>query len=139
MKDKDGGYWCLEKSEGHIHTESHCPNDFKSTSKHKFRSVKNSEDPDVPSGKCVIQSVFDDSYIRTSNEQLEAGIDPSPKWEAYHFEVTDVGHGKVSIYSVKRNKFLRVDGHHAKAKENTDCGDRCHFIIEEINSAGNLD
>ena len=132
MKDKNGGYWCLQETGGHIHTESHCPNDFKTTNKHQFHSIKNEDIGNVPSGKCAIKSGFDDSFIRTKNTQLEAGDDNSPDDNEYHFVVNDVGNGKVNIFSVEEEKYLKLDGHHAKAKESSDCGENCHFTIEEI-------
>ena len=136
MKTKDGDYWCLEKSGGHIHTESHCPKDFKSTNKHKFHSIKNGDDSNVPSDKCGIQSVFDDSFIRTKDNQMEAGTSKSPNGDVYHFKVNEVGNGKFTIVGVKMNKFVKQDGHHAKVVEDSDCGESCHFIIEEIDSEG---
>ena len=142
MKDKNGDYWCLEKSGGKIHAESHCPGDFIITKKHQFRSINNDDDANVPPGQCAIQSVFDDSFIEINGDKLEAGSDSSPNGDKYHFEINDVGGGKVSIFSVKKNKYLKKEGHHAKAKESSDCGETCHFTIEEIdqieNSAGEI-
>ena len=36
------------------------------------------------------------------------------------------------------NKYLKFDGHHAKALENSDCGDNCHFTINELDITGIL-
>ena len=132
MKDKKGGYWCLEKTGGHIHTESHCPDDFKTTNKHQFHSIENEDNANVPSGKCAIKSGFDDSFIRTKDTQLEAGDSNSPDDNEYHFVVNDVGNGKVNIFSVEEDKYLKLEGHHAKAKEGSDCGENCHFTIDEV-------
>ena len=134
MKDTNGGFWCLEKAGGHIHTESKfkCPEAFKQDNKHIFHSIGNEDNANVPLGICVIRSEFDDSFIRTKGTQLEAGDDNSPDHNRYHFVVTDVGNGKVSIFSVEADKFLRLEGHHAKANEVSDCGENCHFAIEQI-------
>ena len=36
------------------------------------------------------------------------------------------------MFSVAEQKFLKFDGHHAKAKADSDCGESCHFFIEDI-------
>ena len=132
MKDRNGGFWCLEKRGGHIHTESNCPKDFKDNDQHIFRSIKNKNDANVPIGMCAIRSQFDYSLICTTSKHLEAGKENSPIHDGYLFMVNDVGNGKFSIFSVEANKFLKQDGHHAKPMEYSDCGENCHFTIEEI-------
>ena len=136
MKDGNGNYWCLH-DDGHFHTEDHCPNDFKSQNRHKFRVVKNKDNNKVPSGKCAIQSAYDDSFLKMT-DKLEQGNDNDLDETDYQFVVKDVGSGEVSIFSVKENKYLKLDGHHAKAKENSDCGNACHFTVEEIDTLGIL-
>ena len=118
--------------DGHFHTEDHCSNDFKSQNRHKFRSVKNEDNDKVSSGKCAIQSVHDDSFLKMKN-QLENGEDDAIDETDYQFVVTDIGGGKVNILSVKENKYLKLNGHHAKANSNSDCGNPCHFTVEELN------
>ena len=117
--------------DGHFHTHDHCPNDFESQNRHKFRSVKNEDNDKVPSGNCAIQSDYDDSFLKMKG-QLENGDGNALEETDYHFVVNDIGGGKVNILSVKENKYLKLDGHHAKATANSDCGNPCHFTVEEL-------
>ncbi len=55
LMDSNGKYWCLS-DDGHLHTEDHCPNNFKSESRHIFHAMSGEDDDDIPYGKCAIQS-----------------------------------------------------------------------------------
>ena len=140
LKDDNGKYWCLN-TDGHFHTEDHCPADFKSQDRHKFRSLGNEDNDEVLPGKCAIQSAYDDSFLKImDNQQLEQGTrdEDDLEEEEYQFVVKDVGSGKINIFSVGENKYLKLDGHHAKAKESIDCGNACHFTIEQLDTPGTL-
>ena len=139
LKDNSGNYWCLN-DDGHLHTEDKCPNNFKTNNRHKFRLVKSEDNGNVPSGKCGIQSAFDDSFLMTKGGkgQLERGDSGSLENADYHFAVNDVGNGKVNIFSIGKNKYMKKEGHHAKSKENSDCGETCRFTFEDFAPPGML-
>ena len=124
-------------TDGHLHTEDHCPDDFKSENRHIFHAVTGEDDDDVRDGKCAIQSAHDDSFLRTKGNggQMEKGDNENPHESEYHFVVTYVSSAKVNIFSVGEDKYLKLDGHHAKAKAKENCGDACQFTIEEEVSA----
>jgi hypothetical protein len=121
---------------GHLHTEDHCPGDFKSQNRPKFRSVTNEDNGNVPSGKCAIQSAYDDSYLKIGGDKLERGDKDDLVEEDYKFVVNDVGNGKVNIFSVGKNKYVKLAGHDAKANSNSDCGNDCRFTIEGLSESG---
>ena len=139
LKDSQGRYWCLN-DEGHLRTEDHCRCHCTSKKRHIFRTVTGEDDDDVPLGICSIQSAYDDSFVKTTGKkgQLEPGDNISLDESNYHFIVTYVDTGKVNIFSVDKDKYLKMDGHQVKAKGNENCGDACQFTIEEEVSASIL-
>ena len=131
MKDKNGKYWCLNEPDNHIHIEPHCNDDFKRRNLHVFQSIKNEDSSDVPLGPCMI-TTSNGLFFKLKTDQLEAGRKITGAGDQYKFMVNHVGNQTVNIFSVVKQKFLKLDGHHAKAKEDSDCGKSCHFTIEEI-------
>ena len=133
LKDSSGGYWCLS-DDNHLHTTSHCPSDYLTTKKHEFALVTNTDNNDVPSGNCAIKFGYDNSFFKYT-DKVVGDSGSSLSQSAYHFVATSVGNGKVNILSVDKNKYLKLDGHHAKATESSDCGNDCQFTVEEIEVA----
>ena len=130
LKDNSGDYWCLS-DDNHFHTNSHCPSDYESTKKHEFVLVTNADNNEVPSGKCAIKFGYDNSFFKYQGK-VEGDSTFFNGDGRYLFVVTSVGNGKVNILSVSENKYLKVDGHHAKARESSDCGNDCQFTVEEV-------
>jgi hypothetical protein len=121
--------------DNHFHTNSHCESDIESTKKDQFVLVTNADNSDVPSGKCAIKFVYDNTFWKVT-DKVVGDSGSSLTQSAYHFVVTSIGNGKVNIVSATNNKYLNLDGHHAKATGTVvNCGDGCKFTVEEIVSA----
>ena len=131
MKDENGKYWCLNEPDNHIHIEPHCNDDFKRRNLHVFQSIKNEDNSNVPLGICRIKTSTG-LFLKLKKDQLEAGRKITSAGAQYQFIINLVGNQNVTIFSVAKQKFLKLDGHHAKAKDVSDCGKSCHFTIEEI-------
>ena len=132
MKDKNGKYWCLNEPDNHIHIEPHCNEDFKRRNHHVFQSIDHEDNSNVPKGQCRIKT-SNGLFLKLKKDQLEAVRKIVSAGDQYQFVVNYIENQTVSIFSVAKSKFLKLEGHHAKAKADSYCGEPCHFIIEEIN------
>ena len=123
-------YWCLS-DDNNLHVQSNCPTDFQTTNRHLFVVVTSADNTDVPTGQCAIKFFHDNTFFESDGGKVKSGSGSSLSSENYHFVVNNVGNGIVNIFSGRYNKYLKLDGHEAAATEDSDCGDDCHFTVEE--------
>ena len=130
LKDGSNEYWCLD-DDTHLHTESHCPSGFVSTGRHKFVLVTNNDDSSVPSDKCALKFAYDNTFWTYQGNKVVSNGSPSST-EKSLYTITHQGSGKVTIFDESESKFLKLDGHHAKANSATNCGADCLFFVEDL-------
>ena len=97
--------------------------------------MTNTDNTDVPSGKCAIKYSDNTFFKVEGNGEVKSGSVSSLSQNTYHFVVISIGNEQVNIFSDNKNKYLTLDGHHAKATGSYNCGDACKFTVEEIVSA----
>lgn len=140
LKDNDGHYLCLS-DDGHLHVnenEKYCPSNFQSSNRHKFDVVTNADDSVIPPKMCAIRSSYDNSYLQLDDKYLltdKADVANTLVGNAKYFFASDSGSGKVTIFNFQAEKYLVKDGYHIRATTNVDCGNDCHFILENLSSA----
>ena len=117
----------------------YCPSDFKSTGSHRFYVVSHADNSLIPPKKCAIRSGYDNSYLEVDYDHKEIRsrkIDGNSALEGNenYFVANDVGDGKVTIFNFLDERYVAKDGRHLVAKEIKDCGNHCHFILEDLRS-----
>lgn len=90
---------------------------------------------------CAIKFSDDNSYLtlkdHAKGEIRKTNEDNTPGSKDRYFLAADAGSGsgKITIFNVGNQKYLKKDGHHAHANADTNCGDECHFTIGDISTA----
>ena len=111
--------------------EGHCPSGFVATGRHKFVLVTNSDDSSVPSDKCALKFAYDNTFWTLQGDKVVTNGSPSST-EKSLYTITHQGDGKVTIFDHAESKYLKLHGHHAKAKSSTNCGADCLFFVEDL-------
>ena len=118
-----------------ITSESNCPSDFKATHSHVFFTLTSNDDNLIFEGKCVIRaSNTNDELIVLDNGRIQSVVQENAVGNSNrNFQAVDVGSDRVSILNFRENKYLKSEESTLRATGTLECGEDCHFILENIN------
>ena len=113
--------------------ESNCPSDFKTTNSHIFHTLTSKDDDLIPDGKCVIRASNTNDELKVlENGGIQFVPEKSVGNNNRYFQAADVGGDKVTIINFRENKYLKSGESTLMAAGTSECGEDCHFVLENI-------